>query len=60
MLVLHLVNGWRCAGLRVEVQRLESVLSEYVQPGLDLLAEASVLASADLEAWRSWSRRRCR
>ncbi|MBO2461432.1 FkbM family methyltransferase [Actinomadura sp. LCR2-06] len=38
------------------MQRLESVLSEYAQPGFDLLKvdvegpEASVLASADLAA----------
>jgi FkbM family methyltransferase len=58
VLALHLADGWRCEELRVEVARLETVLSDYAQPGFDLLkvdvegAEASVLASADLAAWR--------
>lgn len=58
VLALHLANGWRCEELRVDVTRLETVLSEYARPGFDLLkvdvegAEASVLASADLAVWR--------
>jgi FkbM family methyltransferase len=58
VLALHLAVGWRCEELLVEVMRLETVLSEYVQPGFDLLkvdvegAEASVLASANLAEWR--------
>ncbi|SNR38506.1 FkbM family methyltransferase [Actinomadura mexicana] len=58
VLALHLADGWRCEELRVEVTRLETVLSDYAQPGFDLLkvdvegAEVSVLASADLAAWR--------
>ncbi|GGT62748.1 FkbM family methyltransferase [Actinomadura citrea] len=58
VLALHLADGWRCEELRVEVTRLETVLSDYAQPGFDLLkvdvegSEASVLNSADLAAWR--------
>lgn len=58
MLALHLAAGWRCEELRVEVTRLATVLPDHAQPGFDLLkvdvegAEASVLASVDLAAWR--------
>ena len=33
VLALHLADGWRCEELRVEVTRLETVLSDYAQPG---------------------------
>lgn len=54
----HLADGWRHEELRVEVVTLETILAAYAKPGFDLLkvdvegAEAAVLRSADLRAWR--------
>ncbi|TMR04354.1 FkbM family methyltransferase [Actinomadura soli] len=54
----HLADGWRHEELRVEVVTLETVLGAHATPGFDLLkvdvegAEAAVLRSADLQAWR--------
>ncbi|TDB80986.1 FkbM family methyltransferase [Actinomadura sp. KC216] len=58
VLEMHLADGWRHEELRVEVVTLETVLGSYANPGFDLLkvdvegAEAAVLRSADLRAWR--------
>lgn len=54
----HLADGWHHEELRVEVVTLETILSAHAKPGFDLLkvdvegAEATVLRSADLRAWR--------
>ncbi|MFI0481821.1 FkbM family methyltransferase [Actinomadura sp. 9N215] len=54
----HLADGWRHEELRVEVVTLETILGAHAKPGFDLLkvdvegAEAAVLGSADLRAWR--------
>ncbi|MBE1532624.1 FkbM family methyltransferase [Actinomadura algeriensis] len=58
VLARHLADGWRHEELRVEVVTLESILGAHAEPGFDLLkvdvegAEAAVLRSADLRAWR--------
>ncbi|MGH4012450.1 MAG: FkbM family methyltransferase [Pseudonocardiaceae bacterium] len=55
---LHRRTGWSVEDFEVDVVTLESVLSEHVTPGFDLLkvdvegSEAAVLASADLRTWR--------
>ncbi|MGI5206166.1 FkbM family methyltransferase [Spirillospora sp. CA-108201] len=54
----HLADGWHYEELSVEVVPLETILDAYTKPGFDLLkvdvegAEAAVLRSADLRAWR--------
>jgi FkbM family methyltransferase len=58
VLEMHLAAGWRFEELQIEIVPLENVLNEHAEPGFDLLkidvegAEASVLASVDLEKWR--------
>lgn len=54
----HLADGWRYEEFQVEAVTLDSILRAHALPGFDLLkvdvegAEAAVLRSADLAAWR--------